>query len=82
MITDIQASIEDLYHVTGECKAEIVDGNIVLMSPTGDMPARAGGAIYMSLRLNEHITLDLKLIYLIVSHLVQMLPFLLENLQA
>jgi Uma2 family endonuclease len=54
MITDIQASIEDLYHVTGECKAEIVDGNIVLMSPTGDMPARAGGAIYMSLRLNEH----------------------------
>ncbi len=43
--------IEDLYKVAG--KAEIVDGEIVLMSPTGDMPGRAGGAIYMSLRLYE-----------------------------
>src|SRR5690242_7955528 len=45
-----QATIEDLYHVDG--KAELVNGEIVRMSPTGAWPGLAGGAIYASLR--EH----------------------------
>jgi Uma2 family endonuclease len=40
--------IDDLYRVEG--KAEVVGGRIVMMSPTGDMPSSAGGAIYASLR--------------------------------
>lgn len=56
MTTKTQATIEDLYKVPDRGKAEIVDGKIVLMSPTGDMPGRAGGAIYMSLRLYESKT--------------------------
>jgi Uma2 family endonuclease len=39
--------ISELYRVDG--KAEIVDGRIVHMSPTGDMPSNAGGRIYASL---------------------------------
>lgn len=45
-----QATVEDLYRLPGGGKAEIVNGEVVEMSPTGDMPARAGGAIYASLR--------------------------------
>ena len=40
--------IAELYKIDG--KAEIVGGQIVMMSPTGDMPSSAGGAIYVSLR--------------------------------
>jgi Uma2 family endonuclease len=36
-----------------DSKAEIVDGRIVPMSPTGDDPNRAGGNIYLSLRAHE-----------------------------
>jgi len=43
--------IAELYKVEG--KAEIVDGRIVLMSPIGLDPGRAGGAIFMSLRAFE-----------------------------
>ena len=50
MTTKTQATIEDLYRIPDHGKAEIVNGEIVLMSPTGDMPGRAGGAIYVSLR--------------------------------
>jgi len=53
MATKTQATIEDLYQVPANAKAEIVNGDIVLMSPTGDMPGRAGGAIYVSLRAAE-----------------------------
>jgi Uma2 family endonuclease len=53
MTTKARATIEDLYRVSGNVKAEIVDGEIVPMSPTGDMPARAGGAIYFNLRQLE-----------------------------
>jgi Uma2 family endonuclease len=41
------ATIDDLYRVLG--KAEIVNGEIVVMSPTGGLPGLAGGAIYASL---------------------------------
>lgn len=46
-----EATIEDLYQVEG--KAEIVDGRIVLMPPTGDDPGRASGSVYISLRQYE-----------------------------
>ena len=52
MQTKTPVTIEDLYAVE-HGKAEIVNGELVLMSPTGDMPARAGGAIYVSLRQIE-----------------------------
>ncbi|HEX8229736.1 MAG TPA: Uma2 family endonuclease [Chloroflexia bacterium] len=48
-----EATIEDLYHVPENGKAEIVNGELVLMSPTGDGPNRAAGAIYVSLRQYE-----------------------------
>ena len=53
MKTKARATIEDLYTLPDNAKAEIVDGEIVLMSPTGDMPNRAGGSIYISLRQHE-----------------------------
>lgn len=53
MTAKTQATVEDLYRIPGSGKAEIVGGEIVLMSPTGDMPGRAGGAIYVSLRAVE-----------------------------
>lgn len=53
MTTKARATIDDLYNVPDNAKAEIVDGEIVLMSPTGDMPARAGFKIAMSLSLME-----------------------------
>ena len=51
MSTKVEATIEDLYRVHG--KAELVNGEIVLMPPTGDEPARAAGAVFVSLRLQE-----------------------------
>ena len=48
MSTKTEATIEDLYKIDG--KAEIVNGEIVLMSPTGDMPGYAGDEIFASLR--------------------------------
>jgi Uma2 family endonuclease len=47
--TKIEATIEDLYRVPENGKAEIVNGELVLMSPTGGVPGRAAGAIYISL---------------------------------
>lgn len=48
MSTKTEATIEDLYRVDG--KAEIVNGEIVLMAPTGFMPSYTGGEIFASLR--------------------------------
>jgi Uma2 family endonuclease len=45
-----RATIADLYKVEG--KAELVNGEIVCMSPTGGRPSRAGGKIYR--RLADH----------------------------
>jgi len=50
MSAKIEATIEDLYRVPENGKAEIVDGELVLMPPTGDMPSRAGFEIAVSLR--------------------------------
>ena len=47
MGTKSRATYEDLHRVPG--KAEIVNGEIVLMSPTGDLPGAAGDEIFVSL---------------------------------
>ena len=48
------ATVKDLYRVDG--KAEIVHRELVLMSPTGDMPSRASGNVSISLRDYERRT--------------------------
>ena len=48
MSTKVEATIEDLYKVEG--KAELVNGEIILMSPTGGRPGYAGDEIFSSLR--------------------------------
>lgn len=50
MLTKTRATIEDLYKVEG--KAELVNGEIVLMEATGDDPGSAAGEVYVS--LHEH----------------------------
>jgi Uma2 family endonuclease len=50
MSTKSRATLEDLYKVEG--KAELVNGEIVHMAPTGGRPGRASGCIYR--RLAEH----------------------------
>lgn len=56
MATKAEATIEDLYRVPDHRKAELVDGELVLMAPTGFMPGRAAGEIYASLREYERAT--------------------------
>ena len=48
ILTKPEATIEDLYKVSG--KAELVNGEIVPMPPTGLVPGFAGDEIYSSLR--------------------------------
>jgi Uma2 family endonuclease len=48
MSTKVEATIEDLYKV--QQKAELVNGEIILMSPTGSLPGYAGDEIFSSLR--------------------------------
>ena len=47
MSTKVEATIEDLYKVEG--KAELVNGEIILMSPIGSLPGYAGDVICSSL---------------------------------
>jgi Uma2 family endonuclease len=47
MSSKVEATIEDLYKVEG--KAELVNGEIILMSPTGGFPNYAAGKIFSSL---------------------------------
>ncbi|MGI8586353.1 MAG: Uma2 family endonuclease [Chloroflexia bacterium] len=49
MSTKQKATVEDLYHVPDGRKAELVNGEVVLMSPTGKDPGYAGDAILVSL---------------------------------
>lgn len=44
-----EATIEDLYNVPEDGKAELVNGEIIQMPPTGGVSGRAGGKIYRSL---------------------------------
>lgn len=54
MTTTHKATIQDLYSVRG--KAEIVNGEIVEMPPTGYLPGYAATEIVFSLRLHERAT--------------------------
>ncbi|HEV7860330.1 MAG TPA: Uma2 family endonuclease, partial [Pyrinomonadaceae bacterium] len=49
MSTKTEATIEDLYSVPENGKAELVNGEIIEMPPTGGLSGRAGGKIYLSL---------------------------------
>ncbi len=44
-----EVGVEDLYGVPGNGKAEIVNGEIIEMPPTGGVSGRSGGKIYRSL---------------------------------
>lgn len=54
--TTKRATVRDLYNVPENGKAEIVNGELVLMAPTGGVPSRSGGAVYASLREYERRT--------------------------
>ena len=50
MSTKFRATIEDLYNIPENGKAEIVNGELILMPPTGDLPSRAAFNIASSLK--------------------------------
>ncbi len=54
MLTKQRATVEDLYRVPDNGKAELVDGELVLLMPTSGAPGLAGDEIFASLR--EHAT--------------------------
>lgn len=54
MSTKTQATFADLYRVKG--KAELIDGEIVHMAPTGWKPGYASGEIFTSLRTHARHT--------------------------
>src|SRR5580700_792381 len=49
MLTKHRATVEDLYNVPENGKAELVDGELIRMSPTGFKPGRASLKIVASL---------------------------------
>jgi Uma2 family endonuclease len=49
MTTRTRATTKDLYTLSDGVKAELVQGEIVIMSPTGAKPGNAAGIIYASL---------------------------------
>jgi Uma2 family endonuclease len=51
-----RARIDDRYRVPENGKAELVNGEIVSMPPTGGIPGRSGGRIYISLHDYERHT--------------------------
>jgi len=53
MISKPRATVQDLYAVPDNGKAEIVHGELVRMSTTGVKPGRAGGKIFASLLRHE-----------------------------
>jgi Uma2 family endonuclease len=53
MAVKTRATVQDLYEIPENGKAEIINGEIVRIMPTGAMPSRAGGFIYASLLDHE-----------------------------
>lgn len=49
MSTKVRATVEDLYNVPEDGKAELIDGDLVRFMPTGGIPSRASGRIWGSL---------------------------------
>jgi Uma2 family endonuclease len=56
MTTKARATIEDLYHIPDNGKAELINGEIVLMPPTGYLPGYAASEVLISLRVHERTT--------------------------
>lgn len=56
MSTKIEAGVDDLYRVVESGKAELVNGEVFLMPPTGGVSGRAGGRIYRALDDYERAT--------------------------
>ena len=52
MITQVEATIEDLYYIPEHGKAELVNGEIVIMPSCGFLPNRGAAKIFM--RLFQH----------------------------
>jgi Uma2 family endonuclease len=50
MRTKTRAAVTDLYQVPDNAKAELVNGEVVAMSPTGIDPTYAAGEVFASLR--------------------------------
>lgn len=50
MITKTPATLDELYQIPGNTKAELVHGELIHMSPTGFLPNYAASEIYVSLR--------------------------------
>ena len=50
MTVEQSAMLNDLYHVPEHGKAELIKGELVLMSPTGDCAGNGGRRIYRHLR--------------------------------
>lgn len=44
------ATVDDLYRLPHHQKAELVGDELVMMSPTGDLPSSAAGEIFVALR--------------------------------
>ena len=53
MTITARATVEDLYNVPENGKAELVNGELVIMGATGMMPGRAGSKILISLYRHE-----------------------------
>ena len=56
MFTKPKATVADLYRVPEHGIAELVNGELVLMSPTGSKPSRAAFRIALSLTQHEETT--------------------------
>ncbi|MDQ2805426.1 MAG: Uma2 family endonuclease [Chloroflexota bacterium] len=56
MTTETRATIADLYRVLDDQKAELVNGEVQLMSPTGKKSTYAAGEVVASLRQYSHET--------------------------
>src|SRR5215213_5530305 len=52
MGTKARAGLDDLYSIPDQAKAELVDGELITMTPTGHLPNRASSKIW--LRLYEY----------------------------
>lgn len=53
MSTSTRATIEDLYNIPENGKAEIINGEVVRITPAGGMPGRASGNVFFSLHSYE-----------------------------
>jgi Uma2 family endonuclease len=56
MATKMEATVEDLYNAPDDAMYELIDGKLMRMSPTGFLPSRVAGEIFVALREYERRT--------------------------